>query len=45
MDFEGKPEGRILTQCRQETCHDPKTEREVLRAVVQEVSGATEQKF
>ena len=37
MNCEGKPEGKILTQCLQQTFYDLKIEREVLRAVVQEV--------
>lgn len=46
MNFAGKPEGKILTQFRQQTCYDPKTEREVFRAaVVQQVSGEIEQTY
>ena len=37
MNFVGKAEGKILTQFHQQTCYDPNNEREILRAVVQEV--------
>jgi hypothetical protein len=45
VNFERKPEGKILRQCRQQTCYDLESEREVLRAVVEEASGETEQRY
>jgi hypothetical protein len=37
VNCEGKPEGKILTPCSLPTFYDLKNEREILKAVVQEV--------